>query len=204
MAFDSMAAFEGIPRDARPPVKVILVGNSGVGKTCLIAAFQKQGFNRRCEPTVAPSFVCRQLQRTDGSRAVLQIWDTAGQERFSSISQLFFRDAEVALICFDPSEPGSVAGTADWVRRVQAEAPDCRLFGVMTKADRHRTPENATSALAEATAEMATIPVDKWFVTSAVTGQGIDDLFLAAADEKFNRFEVQVGPAPVAKMRRCC
>jgi small GTP-binding protein len=84
---------DGIPRDTRPALKVILTGNSGVGKTCLINAFQKQSFTRRTSPTVAPSYIRSVVQRKNGSSIVLQIWDTAGQERFMSISQLFFKDA---------------------------------------------------------------------------------------------------------------
>jgi GTPase SAR1 family protein len=60
----TLTPLPGIPWDSKPAVKVILVGNSGVGKTCLISAFQKLGFNHYCEPTVAPSFVCKQVQHT--------------------------------------------------------------------------------------------------------------------------------------------
>jgi small GTP-binding protein len=194
----------GIPRDSKPAVKVILVGNSGVGKTCLISAFQKLGFNRFSESTVAPSFVCKQVQRSDGSLNILQIWDTAGQERFSSISQFFFREARIALLCFDPTDPSSITGLIDWVKRVQAEVPDCKLLGVMTKADKYATKEELQSTFEEAKAELGGLPMEEWFITSAVTRQGVDELFQLAADQRVDGFETHVKAQVVTEAKTGC
>jgi small GTP-binding protein len=201
----TLTPLPGIPRDSKPAVKVILVGNSGVGKTCLISAFQKLGFNRSCESTVAPSFVCKQVQRTDGSLNTLQVWDTAGQERFSSISQFFFREARIALLCFDPSEPSSISGLIDWIRRVQTEVPDCKLFGVMTKADKYAADEELQSAFEGAKAELGAVPIDGWFITSAITRRGVDELFQIAADQKIEGFETRIKAQVItARKADCC
>jgi small GTP-binding protein len=169
----------GVPRDSRPSVKIILVGSSGVGKTCLSASYLRQNFDRTTSPTVAPAYSCRPVKRTDGSVVVLQIWDTAGQERYSSISQLFFRDSDVAFVCFDPNDPPSVASVREWVQRVLDEVPECRLFAVLTKADKY-AKEN--EVLEHSRAILADVNFEHFFVTSALTRKGVDDPFIAAAE----------------------
>jgi len=196
----------GILPDSVPSIKVILVGNSGVGKTCLVSACQKQRFTAHTESTVAPSFICKTIQRSDGATSVLQIWDTAGQERFCSISQLFFREARVALLCFDPSDAASVASIHDWVKRVQTEVPACLLFGVMTKSDQYETPEALDAAFESGKAELGGIGIDRWFVTSSLSDDGVDALFQAVAEQKFDGLEVrpkeQLQDAPGKS--KCC
>jgi small GTP-binding protein len=133
---------EGIPKDYRPTVKVILVGNSGVGKTCLIGSYLKNTFENRPTPTVAPAYSCREVKKRDGTVIVLQIWDTAGQERYSSISQLFFRDSDVALVCFEPNDESSLLGVHNWVKRILTEVSKCHLFGVIMKLSDLISPKN--------------------------------------------------------------
>jgi small GTP-binding protein len=169
----------GVPRDSRPSVKIILVGSSGVGKTCLSASYLKQHFDRTTAPTVAPAYSCRPVKRSDGSVVVLQIWDTAGQERYASISQLFFRDSDVAFVCFDPNDQPSVASVREWVQRVLDEVPECRLFAVLTKADKY-TKES--EALENSRATLADLNFEQFFVTSALTRKGVDEPFVAAAE----------------------
>jgi small GTP-binding protein len=169
----------GVPRDSRPSVKIILVGSSGVGKTCLGAAYLKGTFDRTTSPTVAPAYSCRTVKRSNGSVVVLQIWDTAGQERYSSISQLFFRDSDVALVCFDPNDQPSVTGVREWVQRILDEVPDCRLFGVLTKADRIEKPE---AALEQCRAVLGDLGFEQFFITSALARQGVEAPFTAAAE----------------------
>ena len=81
----------GVPKLQKPTLKIILVGASGVGKTCLIASYFKQSFDFQSIPTVAPAYSCSDVKRKDGTTVSLQIWDTAGQERYHSVSKLFFR-----------------------------------------------------------------------------------------------------------------
>jgi small GTP-binding protein len=191
----------GVPRDTRPSVKVILVGISGVGKTCLIEAYTKKFFDRMTAPTVAPAFSCRPVKRKDGSLVVLQIWDTAGQERYSSISQLFFRDSEVALLCFDPTDQLSITGLKEWVHRIAAEVATCRLMGVMTKADKIEK-EKVQVVLEESKQKLALLIVEQYFVTSAIAMQGIEEPFAAAAECASSAI-LTVPPTPVEK-KACC
>jgi small GTP-binding protein len=169
----------GVPRDSRPSVKIILVGSSGVGKTCLSASYLKQNFEKNMAPTVAPAYSCRAVKRADGLVVVLQIWDTAGQERYASISQLFFRDSDVAFVCFDPNDRPSLTSAREWVERVLTEVPKCRLYAVLTKADK---VENVDAVLSECRQLFGGVNFEQFFVTSSFTRQGIDAPFAAAAE----------------------
>jgi small GTP-binding protein len=169
----------GIPHDTRPSLKIILVGSSGVGKTCLSACYLKQGFDKESCPTVAPSFSSRPAKRLDGSMVILQIWDTAGQERYSSISELFFRDSDVAFVCFDPSDQPTVASARDWAARVLDEVPDCILYAILTKGDKI---ENREKTLDECKQVLGETNFERFFVTSALTKEGVNEPFAAAAE----------------------
>jgi small GTP-binding protein len=172
---------EGIPKDSRPTIKVILVGNSGVGKTWLITSFFKQSLEGRVLQTVAPAYSCREVRRSDGKIVILQIWDTAGQERYSSISQLFYRESRVALVCFDPGDESSLSAVRDWVKKVLREADGCHLFAVLTKVD--RIPQDEVEVvLNQAKESLADTGFEQWFVTSALLRTGVDEVFQRAAE----------------------
>jgi small GTP-binding protein len=202
--FPQMSALPdtGVPRDARPSVKVILVGPSGVGKTCLIASYLKQNFENRTSPTVAPAFSSHTVRRRDGKVVVLQIWDTAGQERYSSVSQLFFRDSDVALVCFDPDDKSSMTGVKEWIPRILDEVPDCRLFGVMTKSDKHEQSQ-LEKILDAAKQTFADINFEEYFITSAVKREGVDAVFLASAEAYQRAFDAAL-VARESTGQRCC
>lgn len=169
------------PINQRPTVKVILVGNSGVGKTCLIAAFYKQAFDNKTQNTVAPAYSYYDVKNSRGVNIRLQIWDTAGQERYSSVSQLFYRDSDVALICFDVEESSSISAIPDWVKKVRDEVPHCTLFFVLTKADL-KSAQEIEQIQSEAMAVIQQYEPNTIYVTSALTKEGVNAVFEAASD----------------------
>jgi small GTP-binding protein len=192
-----------ITPEGYPSAKVILVGNSGVGKTCLISAFNHDRHPRSPAPTVAPSFVAKPVQRTDGSTVVLQVWDTAGQERFASVSQLFFRDARVALLCFDAREQTSVEAVPEWVRRIEAEVQGCTMFAVMTKADKYPAA-GLCAAFQNAKVRLASGNFESFFITSSVSRDGVDAVFIAAADAAVAGHRCEVRKTVPVQKEKCC
>jgi len=170
-----------IPQSQRPTVKVILVGGSGVGKTCLISSFLKQSFDTNSLSTVAPAYSYSDVKNSRGTSVRLQIWDTAGQERYHSVSQLFFRDSDVAFVCFEAQYPASLSSVHDWVKRVREEVKSCELFFVVTKSDL-RTKEELETIKQEAMAQVSCYDPKGIFVTSSLTKEGVTEIFNAAAD----------------------
>ena len=159
------------------PVKLILVGPSGVGKTSLVSCFFKQKFENQTVPTVAPAF-CSASIEIDAKKSIdLQIWDTAGQEQFQSISQMFYRDSHVAFVCFDPHDDSSIG---QWVERVRTHVPECEIVLVVMKSDlmdvelRDQVAEKRQGLVEQFSAK-------GFFITSSKTGEEVHDLFCAAA-----------------------
>uniref|UniRef100_A0A8C6LSZ1 small monomeric GTPase n=1 Tax=Nothobranchius furzeri TaxID=105023 RepID=A0A8C6LSZ1_NOTFU len=84
--------------------KLLLIGDSGVGKTCLLFRFSEDSFNTTFISTIGIDFKIRTIE-LEGKRVKLQIWDTAGQERFRTITTAYYRGAMVSLLlsCFRTS-----------------------------------------------------------------------------------------------------
>ncbi|KAG8454800.1 hypothetical protein GDO86_001136 [Hymenochirus boettgeri] len=76
--------------------KLLLIGDSGVGKTCVLFRFSEDAFNSTFISTIGIDFKIRTIE-LDGKRIKLQIWDTAGQERFRTITTAYYRGAMLAL-----------------------------------------------------------------------------------------------------------
>jgi small GTP-binding protein len=158
--------------------KLILVGSSGVGKTSLVGCFFQQQFDSRALPTVAPAFCTAPVKVSDGRTVDLQIWDTAGQEQYQSISQMFYRDSNIALVCFTEAD---FAAIQKWVDRVKEFTSDCRIYLVGTQVD--LLDSQALSTFNEKVQNVATEQNMKFFMTSAKSGQGVTDLFQYVAGE---------------------
>ena len=80
--------------------KIVLIGDSGVGKSNLLSRFTKNEFNMDSKSTIGVEFATRTLE-IDGKRIKAQIWDTAGQERYRAITSAYYRGAVGALIVYD-------------------------------------------------------------------------------------------------------
>ena len=83
--------------------KVVIIGESGVGKTCIISRFIQDTFNPSEVPTLSASFVEKTIEfkEYDGKEIKFLIWDTAGQERFRSIGKIFYNEAKAVIMVYD-------------------------------------------------------------------------------------------------------
>lgn len=98
--------------------KVVLVGDSNVGKTSIIQRYTKDNFDQGIEPTIGAHFMTRiiDLGEHGGSgRMKLQIWDTAGQEKYKSVTQIYYRDAAAAVCVYDISNALSLDAAERWL-----------------------------------------------------------------------------------------
>lgn len=103
--------------------KLVLLGNSSVGKTSIINRFAKDEFTEFEEPTIGASFLTKKVPLDDGSTVKFDLWDTAGQERYKSLAPMYYKGAAAALVVFDVTAPESFEGAKDWVRELQQNAP---------------------------------------------------------------------------------
>ncbi|XP_078270080.1 ras-related protein Rab-43 [Rhinoraja longicauda] len=101
--------------------KVVLIGDAGVGKTCVVQRFKSGIFVERQGNTIGVDFTMKTLE-IQGKRVKLQIWDTAGQERFRTITQSYYRSANGAIIAYDISKRGTFESVPRWIEDVKKYA----------------------------------------------------------------------------------
>lgn len=99
-----------------PTIKVVILGDLGVGKTCLRSQFVHHIFTNAYKATIGGDYLTTSvtLDNEDQAKVNLQIWDTAGQERFNSISQAFYRGTDVVVLVYDITNYESVLSLRDW------------------------------------------------------------------------------------------
>jgi small GTP-binding protein len=98
-------------------VKSVIVGDSGVGKTCLLTRFVHSTFQDSAQPTLGVEFMSHILD-TPRRRLELQLWDTAGQELFRSVTRGYYRNAAVAYIVFDLTNRASFTSVDRWLKDI--------------------------------------------------------------------------------------
>ncbi|KEP51476.1 Ras-like protein [Rhizoctonia solani 123E] len=106
-------------------IKLVIIGDSGVGKTCFRNQYITGRFSTAYRATIGADFIAKRLSHHSKPEegVVLQIWDTAGQERFSALSSAFFRGADAAIFMFDATRPGSVSELRRWWNEFIVKCP---------------------------------------------------------------------------------
>ncbi|XP_053187521.1 ras-related protein Rab-39B-like [Scomber japonicus] len=100
--------------------RLIVIGDSTVGKSCLIRRFTEGRFAQVSDPTVGVDFFSRLVEIEPGKRIKLQIWDTAGQERFRSITRAYYRNSVGGLLLFDITNRRSFLNVHNWLEEAQS------------------------------------------------------------------------------------
>ncbi|XP_074647311.1 ras-related protein Rab-37-like isoform X1 [Tubulanus polymorphus] len=128
---DLLPAPNGISRPPASPTeyydfacKVMLIGDSGVGKTCLLVRFKDGAFlSGSFISTVGIDFR-NKVVSVEGTKVKLQIWDTAGQERFRSVTHAYYRDAHALLLLYDVTNKSSFDNIRAWLSEINEYAQD--------------------------------------------------------------------------------
>lgn len=103
--------------------KLLLIGDSGVGKTCILFRFSDDAFNTTFISTIGIDFKIKTIELR-GKKIKLQIWDTAGQERFHTITTSYYRGAMGIMLVYDITNSKSFDNIAKWLRNIQEHAND--------------------------------------------------------------------------------
>lgn len=101
--------------------KVVLIGDSGVGKSNLLSRFTRNEFNLESKSTIGVEFATRSLA-IDGKTVKAQIWDTAGQERYRAITSAYYRGAVGALLVYDISKHQTYTNVTRWLKELRDHA----------------------------------------------------------------------------------
>lgn len=159
-----------------PTIKLLLIGDSGVGKSSLLLRFADGTFTTSFISTIGIDFKIKSLE-LGGKKCKLQIWDTAGQERFRTITSAYYRGAMGILIVYDVTDETSFQNVIMWMKNIDQHAGKAvnRIL-VGNKADMpHRV---VTTQQGIDLAAKYCIP---FIETSSKTGENVDDCFQTVA-----------------------
>ncbi|TNV76444.1 hypothetical protein FGO68_gene11259 [Halteria grandinella] len=171
--------------------KMIIIGNSGVGKSCLMNRMTTNEFTEDHEVTVGVEFgslLIKMQEKTEAQQETvvkLQIWDTAGQESFQSITKIFYRGAHAVLLTYSIASQLSFSNLSHWLAEVrqQSEA-DAVIVLVGNQKDRESEREVSREAGEKFAKENN---IDFFFETSAKTSDGVQQTFIMASKMLYRR-----------------
>jgi small GTP-binding protein len=123
-----------VPSKEKKPLKIVLLGEGGVGKTTISKSYIDNYFFKNSKQTIAVEFHSKIITRSDKEVNRLQIWDLGGQEHFKHMGVFrdFCRGADAALLCFDLTDLSSLFNLAEWLEFI---APTIPRFLIGTKSD---------------------------------------------------------------------
>lgn len=162
-------------------LKVILLGDGGVGKSSLMNRYVSNKFDARLLHTIGVEFLNKELE-VDGHRVTLQIWDTAGQERFRSLRTPFYRGSDCCLLTFSLDDGQSFQNLANWRKEFSyyADVQDPDSFPFVVLGNKLDVPERQVS-LVDAQRWCRDNGGHPYFETSAKDATNVAAAFEAAA-----------------------
>ena len=165
-----------------PSCKVVLVGDSGVGKTCIISRYISGAFNQNSPSTNGASYASKLITFDELKKSIsLDIWDTAGQEKYKSLTKFFYKDAAVAILVYDVTNKNSFESMKNfWYGQIQDFGSKNIILGVAGNKcdmyDKEEVNESEGKAFAES--------IGAFFeITSAKNNTGINELFDTASNK---------------------
>ncbi|XP_011202441.1 PREDICTED: ras-related protein Rab-43 [Bactrocera latifrons] len=168
--------------------KVVLIGDCGTGKTCIVERFKTGNFIERHGNTIGVDFSMKTVN-IEGKQVKLQIWDTAGQERFRTITQSYYRSANGVIIVYDITKRSSFSNLQKWIEEVRRyTASNVLLILIGNKCD---LDEEREVDFEEAKQMCQYIPEILFVMeTSAKQNTNVEDAFVCLATELKRRHDI--------------
>ncbi|XP_054894824.1 ras-related protein Rab-15-like [Poeciliopsis prolifica] len=158
--------------------RLLLLGDSGVGKTCMLRRFTEGEFDPSHISTIGVDFKMKTIE-IDGLKVRIQIWDTAGQERYQTITKQYYRRAQGIIFVYDITNLSSFQHIAKWASDVDEFAPDdVQTILVGNKAD-EKFGRQVTKDQGQKLAETYGM---EFFETSASTSSNISQSFIRVTE----------------------
>uniref|UniRef100_A0A0V0JBS9 GTP-binding protein YPTM2 n=1 Tax=Schistocephalus solidus TaxID=70667 RepID=A0A0V0JBS9_SCHSO len=167
--------------------KLLLIGDSGVGKSCLLLRFADDVYTDNFISTIGVDFKIRTVE-LDGYHVKLQIWDTAGQERFRTITAAYYRGAHGIIIVYDVTDEESFKNVEEWLNEIKRYGrSDVFKLLVGNKSDLTANRRVATET-GQAFASEAGMP---FLETSAKDSSNVEEAFLSMASQILQHFKTK-------------
>ncbi|XP_074438373.1 ras-related protein Rab-19 isoform X2 [Larus michahellis] len=179
--------------------KIILIGDSNVGKTCVVHRFKTGQYNEKQQNTIGVDFTVRSMD-IDGKKVKIQVWDTAGQERFRTITQSYYRSAHGAILAYDLTRRSTFESIPHWIHEIEKKTGKDLMGGELLQIqdmnlmkgnksdslDKRQVLFEDACTLAEKHGLLAVLE------TSAKEAQNIEEVFTLMAKELIARNTLQL------------
>lgn len=154
-------------------IKMLLIGDSGVGKTSLLLRFTENAFSQSFLTTIGIDFKVKTVE-VDGERYKLQIWDTAGQERFRTITTAYYRGAHGIMLVYDCTDEQSFWNVRNWIKAIESYAnSNVSIVLIANKCD--MPDREVTTEQGQDLADEYQVP---YFETSAKSGDNVAESYM--------------------------
>ena len=162
--------------------KILTLGESGVGKTCILRRFVENKFLKNHLATIGIDFRAKTIP-INGYEVKLKIWDTAGEERFRNITNQYYKGADGIILVFDLTNFDTMNKIRDWYNQIKnnTSSNDIGLVLVANKSDLKREVSN------EECLNLSKELNIKLYETSALTGEGVNEIFEYITQEIINK-----------------
>ncbi|KAL8164377.1 UNVERIFIED_CONTAM: hypothetical protein K2H54_050039 [Gekko kuhli] len=160
----------------RSHLKILLIGNSGVGKSALMNQYVNNRFSTRYRATIGADFLSKELT-VDGRTVTVQIWDTAGTERFQSLGTALYRGSDCCFLVFDVTSASSFDGLEKWHKQLllQIEPGEDGPFPVAVIGNKTDLEDRKVST--EQGEEWSRLHKAEYFETSAKAATNVQEVF---------------------------
>ena len=170
-----------ITKEKTPNCKVVLLGESGVGKTCIIARYINGTYDEKSESTNGASYASKTISYDNINKSLqFDIWDTAGQERYRALTKFFYKDAAIAILVYDITRKESFDEMKNyWYNQLKNFSGKNIIIGIAgNKSDLYDK-----EAVSEEEARNFATEIGAIFrLTSACNNNNIDELFKAVGN----------------------
>ncbi|GAW06271.1 gtp-binding protein ypt1 [Lentinula edodes] len=180
--------------------KLLLIGDSGVGKSCLLLRFADDTYTESYISTIGVDFKIRTIE-LEGKTVKLQIWDTAGQERFRTITSSYYRGAHGIIVVYDVTDNDTFTNVKQWLQEIDryaSEGVNKLLVGNKSDLTSKKVVEYS---VAKEFADQLSIP---FLETSAKNATNVEQAFLTMAKQIKDRMGTFNNSNRVAAAKRSC
>lgn len=161
-------------RDYDHLFKLLIIGDSGVGKSSLLLRFADNTFSGSYITTIGVDFKIKTVT-LNGQKVKLQIWDTAGQERFRTITSTYYRGTHGVIVVYDVTNGESFANVKRWLHEIEQ---NCDLVNKVLVGNKNDTPERKVVLTEDAQRFASTMNI-QLFETSAKDNINVEEMFMA-------------------------
>ena len=193
--------------DSELVFKILLLGDSEVGKSCFLMRYSENVFIENYITTIGLDYKLKTVKLDSGKSIKVQLWDTAGQDKYRTIAKNYYKGSHGILLLYDITKQSSFDNIREWVRDIKEEVSEkAIIFLIGNKIDMDEQ-RKITKEKGEELAEEYKIP---FFEASAKSGENVDEVFKALYNkicEIYGDLERERGTKLIKKRNikgRCC